>query len=121
MRGQELLTLVIYDIEDEGINSPPYALDERAVIREVVMTMVNDTLDDISVYVISNDGTHYFTATLPVGSTYHVTPCNIPVEPHTKIWIQLQDLGAADGDAHDLTVILRFGAETSAQRTDSEI
>lgn len=111
---------LVYDVEDEGINSPPYVMDRDSVISEIVMAMNNDTLDDVSVYVISDSGTHFFTATLPQGSTVHVTPCNIPVGRNSRVWVQLQDLGDAAGDAHDLTVILRFGPQTTAPRSTSE-
>jgi hypothetical protein len=110
---------LVYDAEDEGINSPPYVMDRNSVISEVVMSMNNATLDDVSVYVISNNTTHFFTATLPQGQTVWITPCNIPVTRNTRVFVQLQDLGAADTDAHDLTVILRFGPETTAERVDS--
>jgi hypothetical protein len=112
---------LVYDVEDEGINSPPYVMPQNSVVREVVLSMNNTTTDNVSVYLITGDATHYFTATLPEGSKMHVNPCNIPVKKNTRMWVQLQDLGDADGDAHDLTVIVRFGAETTATRTDSEI
>jgi hypothetical protein len=112
---------LVYDPEDEGINSPPHVMDRNSVISEIVLSMNNATLDDISVYVISNNTTHFFTATLPVGQTVHVTPCNIPVAKNTRVFVQLQDLGAADGNAHDLSVFLRFGAQTTAARADTEL
>ena len=113
--------ILVYDIEDEGINSPPYVMPKNSVISEIVLAMNNVTLDDVSVFVISNDVTHFYTATLPEGSKVHVTPCNIPVTKNKRVFVQLKDLGAADTDAHDLTVILRFGPETTAERTSSEL
>ena len=111
--------VLVYSVEDQSINSPPYVMPQNSVISEVVLAMTNATTDDINVYIVTGDNTHFFSATLPESSTTHVNPCNIPVGKNSQIYVQLQDLGAADGDAHDLTVILRFAPQTTATRADS--